>query len=232
MLKKLMSVVLTTPESDKERSRNLTWCLRSLPNLEYRGFVSMTRREFDNHALWQGNLVTFMHHMFEKHQGETVALNLEVGLSPVNNPYLEQMHNSQFFTDPHPSDRMRGAKTAALLYRRNRTAASGADLDLFLGRMREFPNSVFRPVADTQGHQIYPVTVSYHSLQSLVWECCGECQLNEIYTFFCSTKLLTCAQPKAKRGEHGKGGGEARGIAHRHHTGKGTPSPQWLDALA
>jgi hypothetical protein len=179
-----------------KKAAQLTWCLRHKPNLRYRGFASLSDAEFSQ-SRYKGDDGLYLRHMFEKHQGESIGLCVVDGPT-VNNPGLLTMHNSQFFTNAKFDPQQRKAHYNARTFHQRRYTASREEEETLLREMRNIPNTVFQPVDG--GRFCITRRIAYHSLQSLVWECCGEHQLMELYNLFCTSRLLTTVQSHAKRG--------------------------------
>ena len=86
-------------------------------------------------------------------------------------------------------------------------------IEQFLWSQSAVPNSVYKPM-DDQGRRCRTSTVKYYSLASLVWECCDIANLLDLYTFFCSSRLLVAKAP------HSSTGSKSR---EKHGTGCGIP---------
>ena len=206
MIRDSLKPLVQEPEAWGWWGSKLLWCLECKPNLNYRGFVSLTDEEFQN-SQFEGRNACYLYHMFEKHKGETIALHTVTG-NLVDNPWNVTMHNDQFFTNAHWNRNETMAFWNARQFGKIKNTADDAQKRDFLHRMMAIPNTVYKP-AD-QGYRCQEVTVSYHSLQSLLWECCERYQLMELYTFFCSSEVLTNPQAHCSRGRRGRGKGRER----------------------
>ena len=186
------------PSTVRWAQSNLLWCLSIKPNTFFLGYVAFTNIEFQN-GQFKGNVTKYLHHLFEKHAGETIILEAREG-ELVSNPRLQTMHHSQFFVNAHLSERECWAEWVAQDFHKKSTEDRGAGLERFLDRMQNIPSTVYHPIAG--GLLCATVTVRYHTLESLVWECCSQHTLMDIYTLFCTTPLLTSKKPHSSPGKH------------------------------
>ena len=67
-----------------------------LPNLDFFGFVGLSDDEFK--TKFDGNLKTFLNHMFEKHDGEIIYIDRHVrAASGAWHPDTLALHHEQFY---------------------------------------------------------------------------------------------------------------------------------------
>ena len=180
----------------------LRWCMELKPDTKWLGFVPLSEEDFQK-GKWKGSCAKYLHHIFEKHQGETIKMAVKKG-ELVADPKEVTMHNAQFYVDAHENGPQLRAYEESTRFHQRRNDRSEYDIRQFLYRMVAIPNTVYHPGPGGQG--CHTVQVTYHSLPSLVWECCGSFKLHDIYTFFCQTDRLTSAQPHSSAGRGGRGG--------------------------
>jgi hypothetical protein len=226
LLKEMLSSELKAA-SGAAQPGSLRCCFGAKPNLKYRGFVGFTHEEFRT-SVFAGDERKFLHHMVEQHMGETIALTKVEG-RVVANPRLATMHSSQFFTGAHADQTQALADCNSRLYhthvQRGNVSEMEAEknLEMFLEYNRGIANTVYQPV--DSGNKCQEVSITYHSLPSLILECHKDYPLLEIYTFFCVTSPLTSKQPHTGRG--GRPGRKQRSHASRQPQ---ADSNGWLDA--
>ena len=183
-----------------QRQQTLATCCQRKPDLRYLGFGRLTDADFKRK--FEGNDVTFLQHMFEARYGEAINVSFCVKNEPVANPRLVAMHHSQFFVYAHKDALQQRACQEAKEYYGWKPEWKNRDrTEKFLDNQALCENSVFKP---RDGGLMLPVKVAYHTLPSLVWECCGVANLLELYTYFVSQTMLMTKAPHSSGGAPSK----------------------------
>lgn len=137
----------------------------------------------------EGGMSRYLNQMFAKHDGEVIALDTwywDTAEEP--NPRLECMHQPQLFTRAHRDEEEAAGRLKSSEYF---DWKGQLRCDEFLTLMEKYPNSVYRPDDSGKGENvIYRTRHFYYSLPSLVYELCGKVSLLNIYSHFCSERLL------------------------------------------
>ncbi len=93
--------------------------------------------------------------------------------------------------------------------------------------MRTHENTVWKPTSGAGDNKSSTVQITFHSLDSLVWEFVTEYYIEDVtfadlYFFFCKCQILAY---KCTHSTSGKGSSARRG--EKYHNAKGTP-PGWV----
>jgi hypothetical protein len=188
----------------------------------YLGAVKLSEEKF--HRNFDGCYAVFLHHMFESRHGEVIAIHSDeaaacgaaatacgVADDSVENPE----HILYRCTQRRTQRRLlcQPLLDAVSFHRTPKKKLRKHAIEQFLWSQSAVPNSVYKPM-DDQGRRCRTSTVKYYSLASLVWECCDIANLLDLYTFFCSSRLLVAKAP------HSSTGSKSR---EKHGTGCGIP---------
>ncbi len=173
-------------------AQTFTTCCAKKPDVKHLGYVTLSPEKFQ--LKFDGSNSAFVHHMYERHHGETIEIHRQ-SVTSVDNPRSASMHHPQLFVEAHRDGPQIVAMNKAAAYFKLPTKKKTKDVtDEFLHYQATVPNSVFKP-QDHEGHTCSQVEVCCHSLPSLVYECCDVADLFEIYTWFCSVRTLTSMAP-------------------------------------
>jgi len=167
-------------------------CMESKPDLDYFGFVGLSDEKF--RAKFNNETSTFLNHMFEKHDGEIIVVDMWKSDKDARHPGTMALHHEQFYVGT--GEESGKAKESA------RFAWTGAKvdeekcLDTFLLNHGHVRTVVFQPSrADSvafyrQTDRLETVSVGYFSLPSWVFEMFKYGSLCDLYTLFCAAPLL------------------------------------------
>ena len=168
-----------------------------LPDPDYMGFVALSERALKEK--FQGSVTVLLHHLFEKHNGEIIEVRREFkgveSLASVSPEVRRELHRPQYYVQNSPDQCAARVRARAYFHppppgRRHSNAASGAQE--FCEKMQDVPNAVYRP---TQDHDCEQYEIGYFSLPALVWELFSFYDLLELYTFYCTCRLLAIRKP-------------------------------------
>ncbi len=190
----LKGLLLTRPVAGhwwESGATALLECLKELPDPSVYGFTELSDADFQQ--LFGGDANLVLHDLLERHYGETIWLDKKIG-PLAEKPRSIHMHHPQLFTQAHvdPGERTGFENAASFfeLYKKTQAVENR-----FLKEMALVPNSVYKP-RDSQ--ECHSVDVRYHSLATLIYECCDVASLLDIYTFYCCQPLLTTRAPRSK----------------------------------
>jgi hypothetical protein len=206
LLKDMMCIMLADnwesslqkiPDSHRNAFRQwrekLLECLQTKPDPAYLGFKKLSQRGFEER--YRGDLALYLHSLFEARHGEAIEVQHEachdVSHPGVPNPNLVAMHHPQLYTQAHRNEEQRKAKEASQeffsIVRKNRYPTR---TKRFLNEIKSLrcANAVFRPIGGSGN--VSEIRMTYHTLPSLVWECCDQQNLLELYTYFCAQPLF------------------------------------------
>jgi hypothetical protein len=186
-----------------EWASTLETCFTRKPDLRFYGYVPIPVGEFEKK--FESSNAFFLHDMCEKHHGESICLCYIEG-GECKNPRVANQHHPQFFVYSHRDPVAKHAMVeAARLMEYSKKCSNGRTwtnaqvgtplFHDFLDFQESIPNSVYSPIGEGMCRQ---VEVAYHTLPSLIYECCGEANLLDIYTFFCTCRLLTAKAPHSR----------------------------------
>ena len=183
--------------------KKLEKCCSRLPDPTFFGFVALSPEYFESR--WHSSPAELLKDLFEKHHGEAIMIGeaSDAPGGPVTNPGLVGMHHPQFFVRQN-IDIIPLGYTEAIEYHSTSHAGSQSayDTERFLASQRQFENRIFKPVGV---NRLQPVNVRYHTLPSLVWNCCiADINLFELYTFFCNQPQLLTKAPHSTKGRGAK----------------------------
>ena len=187
----------------------LTTCMYMLPNFQFEGWAKMSMLEFERDPKLEGNASRFLHHLFSKHDGEVILVHREdVGV--VARPWDMNVYHPQFYTDAHVSPTSKyNMKLAADFFwsKKGGKRSKGAADVAYLRQLSGHDNSVLKshPYVETD-LLVKDMNIKYHSLQSLVYECCSVATLHDIYSWFCMQPVLCSCKPLGwhRGGQHQK----------------------------
>ena len=168
----------------------LTQCMKILPDFEKsNGWVKMSWSAFKQDERLAGNPSEFLHHLFAKHAGEVILVQrTETGVVAPR-PRNVNVHHPQFYLDAHINavSKNEAVLAAGFWWAKKKEKRHGAAGNALLRQLSGCDNSVLKAVPSTL-HPDGAVALrhfKYHSLPSLVYECCSVANLLEIYTFYC-----------------------------------------------
>ncbi len=175
------------------KAQALAGCLETKPDPRFLGYKYLPKERFKRS--FDGDNPTFFHHLCEGRHGEAIMMDSTAERLAVKQPFAIAMHHPQFYTEAHKNEAQRISSEKAKAYwalkRKSRNGrVSHADTQEFLQFMALRDNSGYKPIGRDE---CVPMTVAFHTLPSLVWECCHESNLLEIYTYFCSQPLFLAA---------------------------------------
>ena len=175
-------------------------CFRKKPDLRFFGFVPIPDGEFQ--TKFKGKNSLFLKHMCEKHHGESIAVYRKIR-EEIENPRNANMHHPQFFVHAHKYQEALADMSRAAQYfhpkKRGRawrsaggTCEGGAnegkdEREAFVTEQSKKGNSVYIPGSSES--KCHKVVVAYHTLPSLIYQCCQVADLMDIYTYFCTQEL-------------------------------------------
>ena len=183
----------------------LTECMQILPDFEKsNGWRKMPWSEFRQDERLAGNPSKFLHHLFAKHAGEVILVQRdEAGV--VARPRNVNVHHPQFYLDAHINtvSKEEAELAAGFWWAKKKEKRHGAAGDALLRQLSGCDNSVLKAVLPSALHPDGAVALrhfKYHSLPSLVYECCSVANLLEIYTFYCMQPQICCRAQHWHRG--------------------------------
>jgi len=188
-------------------------CFQTKPDLRFFGFVPIPDGLFE--TKFRGDNCKFLQHMCEKHHGESIAVGRTIK-EDVENPRNANMHHPQFFVKAHKyldahknmsraaryfnpeCSRGRGWRPAGGTHAACGAFDGGANegqfaREAFVTEQSAIENSVYFP--GSSASKCKKVEVAYHTLPSLIYNCCEVASLIDIYTYFCTQELLTSKAP-------------------------------------
>ena len=157
----------------------------------------MPWRVFENDPRLAGNPSIFLHFLFAKHAGEVIFVQRdEVGTAA--RPWDVNAHHPQFYIDAHmnPVSAGKAELAAGVFWVKKKDKRKGAAGGALLWQLTGCDNSVLKAVPSATGADgVAQRCFKYHSLPSLVYECCSVANLFEIYTFYCMQPQICCRAP-------------------------------------
>ena len=197
---------------------------QTLPDPTHNGYKYLADEEWTDK--YEQTLRLFYHHVAEKHDGELIEISRELLADESEHPtfvgengwedYVPEVHSPQFFADGDLSPDVHGR---AVNFFKNKwwrdDAASGAReaRDQFIAEMWGYPNAVWRP---SGGETSQTCQITFHSLDSLVWEVVQSPMLGEdvtfadLYLFYCRCPILARTRTHSTAGGYGKGKGKKK----------------------
>ena len=192
-----------------KRSALFRCCSLDRPDPAHSGFRPLSTYEFETR---HGNcLSTYIGHLCESCTGEAIAVHSEDDrMHEEPNPRVVAMHHPQFFVNAHKNNDDWHARESATAFMNSNTKTAAGEA-CFLDTQRTCENSVYKPTES--GESCWSVCVHFHTLPSLIWECCEYANLLDIYSYFRNQPLFVtkAAHPKAGHGSR------VRNAANRRH---------------
>ena len=221
---------------------SLERCCRVKPDPVYYGYVALSEKAFKGYP-YDGSNATYLKSLFDKHNSEAIVVHRKTVAGEFRVPLSAGCaFNYQLYVgaamptdEDEKNDLLRLAKNFHIASASGETPLSRK---LFQA-LAKHDNSILKkpqPAADflfasdedeDEDEEVDDILVenqeiSFHTLPSLVFECCGHASLHDIYTWYCRQDILVSNKPfrgvagaqaskrwrekqRAFKGEQGKG---------------------------
>ena len=223
---------------------SLERCCRVKPDPVYYGYVALSEKAFQRYPYY-GCHASYLKSLFDKHNSEAIVVHRKTVAGEFRVPLSAGCaFNYQLYVGAAMPTDEDGKKDLLHLAKNFHIASASGETPLsrkLFQSLAKHENSVLKktqPAADflfasdadedeDEDEEVDDILVenqeiSFHTLPSLVFECCGHASLHDIYTWYCRQDILVSNKPirgvpgaeaskrwrekqRASKGEQGKG---------------------------